>query len=202
VLSKGRLRVGLGVGWTIDELEASGVPWAERGPRTDEALHVLKAIWTTDPVALHGRYDQIPSSSIGLKPIQKPHPPIDLGAFTPAAMRRRAREANGWNLAGVPLAAALETLHAMQEMARDAGRDPQALELVVRANVKFSATPLGADRMDFHGTLAQIGADVAKARQVGATELFFDLWTAHPQVDSVDDWLARMEQRWQMARPT
>jgi hypothetical protein len=86
-------------------------------------------------------------------------------------------------------------------MAREAGRDPQALELVVRANVAFAATPLGADRMDFHGTLEQIGEDVAKARQVGAAELFFDLWTAHPQVDSVDDWLARMEQLWQLARP-
>jgi probable F420-dependent oxidoreductase len=202
VLSKGRLRVGLGVGWSIDELKASGVPWAERGPRTDEALHVLKAIWTTDPVEFHGRYYQIPPSYIGLKPIQKPHPPIYLGAFMPAAMRRLAREANGWNPAGVPLAAALEKFHAIQAMARDAGRDPQALELVVRANAQFSATPLGADRMDFHGTLEQVGEDVAKARQVGATELFFDLWTAYPQVDSVDDWLARMEQLWQLARPS
>jgi probable F420-dependent oxidoreductase len=202
VLSKGRLRVGLGVRWNMDALEASGVPWAERGPRTDEALHVLKAIWTTDPVEFHGRYSQIPPAYIGLKPIQKPHPPIYLAAFTPAAMPRLAREANGWNLAGVPLTAVLEKLHAMQQMARDAGRDPQALELVVRANVKFSATPLGADRMDFHGTLDQIGADVAKARQVGATELFFDLWTAHPQVHSVDDWLARMAQLWQIARPS
>jgi alkanesulfonate monooxygenase SsuD/methylene tetrahydromethanopterin reductase-like flavin-dependent oxidoreductase (luciferase family) len=120
----------------------------------------------------------------------------------PAAMRRLAREANGWNPAGVPLAAALEKFHAIQAMARDAGRDPQALELVVRANVQFSATPLGADRMDFHGTLEQVGEDVAKARQVGATELFFDLWTAYPQVDSVDDWLARMEQLWRLARPS
>jgi hypothetical protein len=58
----------------------------------------------------------------------------------------------------------------------------------------------GADRLDFHGTLEQIGADVAKARQVSATELFFDLWTVHPQVDSVDDLLGRMEQLWEMAR--
>jgi probable F420-dependent oxidoreductase len=159
VLSKGRLRVGLGVGWNIDELEASGVPWAERGTRTDEALHVLKAVWTTEPVEFHGRYYRIPPSYIGLKPIQKPHPPIYLGAFTPAAIRRLAHEANGWNLAGVPLAAVPEKLHVMQEMAREAGRNPKGLELVVRANVEFSAKPLRADRMDFHGTLEQIGED-------------------------------------------
>jgi alkanesulfonate monooxygenase SsuD/methylene tetrahydromethanopterin reductase-like flavin-dependent oxidoreductase (luciferase family) len=110
----------------------------QRGTRTDEALHVLKAIWTTNPVKFHSRYYQIPSAYIGLKPIQKPHPPLYLGAFTPAAMRRLARDANGWHLAGVPLAAAPEPLHAMQAMARDAGRYPQALELVVRANVAFS----------------------------------------------------------------
>jgi len=202
ILSKGRLRVGLGVGWNIDEVEASGVPWAERGKRTDEALHVLKAIWTTDPVEFHGRYYQIPPSYVGPKPIQKPHPPIYMGAFTPASLRRLAREANGWNLVGVPLAAAPEMLHAIQEMARAAGRDPNALELVVRANVEFSAKPLGVDRADFHGTLEQIGEDVAKARQVGAAELFFDLWAAHPEVDSVDDWLTRMEQLWQIARPS
>jgi hypothetical protein len=60
----------------------------------------------------------------------------------------------------------------------------------------------GTHRLDFHGTLEQIGADVAKTRQVGTAELFFDLWTAHPQVDSVDDWLARIEPLWQMARPS
>jgi hypothetical protein len=73
---------------------------------------------------------------------------------------------------------------------------------VVRANVEFSEKMVGPDRMDFHGTLEQIGADVAKARQVGATELFFDLWTAHPRVDSIEDWLERMEQLWQIARPS
>jgi hypothetical protein len=77
-----------------------------------------------------------------------------------------------------------------------------ALELVLRANVVFSATPLGVDRLDFHGRWERIDTDVAKARQVSATELFFDLWTAHLQVDSVDDRLARMGQLRQMARPS
>jgi len=202
ILSKGRLRVGLGVGWNIDEVEAAGVPWTERGRRADEALQLMKAIWTTDPVEFNGKYYQIPRSYIGAKPTQKPHPPIYLGAFTPAAMRRIAREANGWNLVGVPLASVPEMFNAIKEMAREAGRDPNALELVVRANVEFSAKPLGADRLDFHGTLEQIGEDVAEARQVGATELFFDLWAAHPEIDELDDWLTRMEQLWQIARPS
>jgi alkanesulfonate monooxygenase SsuD/methylene tetrahydromethanopterin reductase-like flavin-dependent oxidoreductase (luciferase family) len=118
------------------------VPWAERGKLTNEALHVLKAIWTTDPVEFHGRYYQIPPSYIGLKPIQKPHPPIYMAAFTPASMRRLARVANGWNPAGVPLAAAPEKLQAIQEMAREAGRDPKALELIVADSPGFSGKTL------------------------------------------------------------
>jgi probable F420-dependent oxidoreductase len=202
ILSKGRLRRGLGVGWNIDEVESAGVPWAERGKRADEALQLLKALWTTNPVEFNGNYYHIPSSYVGPKPIQKPHPPIYLGAFTPAAMRRIAHHGNGWNLVGVPLASVPVIFERIKEMAREIGRDPKALELVVRANVEFSEKMVGPDRMDFHGTLEQIGADVAKARQVGATELFFDLWTAHPRVDSIEDWLERMEQLWQIARPS
>jgi len=194
VLSGGRLRVGFGVGWLPDEFEAVGVPWAERGKRADEALRVLKAIWTTDPVEFHGTYYRIPRSYIGLKPVQKPHPPIYMGAFVPAAMARIAREANGWTPVGLPLAAVPDMFRTIKAMARDLGRDADALELVVRANVVFAERPLGPDRSDYHGTLEQIADDVAKTRRVGATEIFFDLWAAHPQVNSVDDWLTRMEQ--------
>jgi probable F420-dependent oxidoreductase len=200
ILSNGRLKVGLGVGWNSDEADAAGVPWSERGKRTDEALQLMKALWTMNPVKFNGKYYQIPSSYIGAKPIQKPHPPIYLGAFTPAAMRRIARHANGWNVVGVPLASVPMMFDRIKEMAREIGRDPDTLELVVRANVEFSARTLGPDRMDFHGTLEQIGADVIKARQVGATELFFDLWTAYPEVDSIAAWLERMEQLWQIAK--
>lgn len=194
VLSGGRLRVGFGVGWLPEEFEAVGVPWAGRGKRADEALRVLKAIWTTDPVEFHGEHYQIPRSFVGPKPVQKPHPPIYMGAFVPAAMRRIAREANGWTPVGVPLAAVPEMFGAIKAMAREAGRDPDALELVVRANVAITEQPLGADRSDYHGTLEQIAEDVARTRRIGATEMFFDLWAARPKVNSVDDWLTRMEQ--------
>jgi alkanesulfonate monooxygenase SsuD/methylene tetrahydromethanopterin reductase-like flavin-dependent oxidoreductase (luciferase family) len=145
-----------------DEFEAVGVPWAGRGKRADEALRVLKAIWTTNPVEFHGAYFRVPRSHIGPKPIQKPHPPIYMAAFTSPAMARIAREANGWMAVGVPLTAIPDMFAGIKGMARQAGRDPDALELVVRANVVFSDRPLGADRSDYHGTLEQIAEDVAK----------------------------------------
>jgi alkanesulfonate monooxygenase SsuD/methylene tetrahydromethanopterin reductase-like flavin-dependent oxidoreductase (luciferase family) len=76
VLSGGRLRVGLGMGWSPDEYEAAGVPWQDHGRRADECIRVLKTIWTTNPVEFQGTYYRIPKSMINLKPVQKPHPPI------------------------------------------------------------------------------------------------------------------------------
>src|SRR5437588_3939734 len=102
-LSNGRLRVGLGLGWSKDEMDATGVDIKQRGAMADEFLHVLKAIWTTNPVEFHGNFYQVPKSYIGPKPVQKPHPPISLAAFAPAALKRLAKFADGWNPVAIPV---------------------------------------------------------------------------------------------------
>jgi alkanesulfonate monooxygenase SsuD/methylene tetrahydromethanopterin reductase-like flavin-dependent oxidoreductase (luciferase family) len=153
---------------------------------------VLKTIWTTDPVEFDGEYHTIPRSWIGPKPIQKPHPPIYLGAFSPKAVARVARLAQGWIVVAYPLPAMAEMFAAIKAMASEVGRDPDALELLVRANVELFDQPLGDDRMIFTGTLDQVSADVAAAREIGTTELMFDV-TFDPGVESVEDILRLME---------
>lgn len=199
VLSRGRLRVGFGVGWSPDEYEAVGTPWPERGKRADELIRALKTIWTTDPVEFQGTYCQIPKSFIGPKPVQKPHPPIYMAAYTPSAMRRVATEANGWFPVGIPIGGLTQMFAGIKQLAQEAGRNPSALELIVRANVEISDATLQKDRADFAGTLVQIAGDIAATRKLGATELLFDVQFS-PGVDAVDDILARMEQLWQVAR--
>src|ERR1041384_7346292 len=105
ILSRGRLRLGFGIGWSPDEYEAAGVPWKDRGRRADESLTTLKAIWTNETVEIQGAGFKISKSYFGLRPVQKPHPPIYMAAFTPGAMKRAAREANGWFPVGIPLSA-------------------------------------------------------------------------------------------------
>jgi probable F420-dependent oxidoreductase len=105
VLSGGRACVGLGNGWSADEFEAVGVAAQGRGKRIDEALTILKAVWTDDPIEFEGEFFRIPRSFVQPKPVQKPHPPIYYAAFAPAAMRRVALGADGWNPAGLPPAA-------------------------------------------------------------------------------------------------
>src|SRR5262245_2954120 len=199
VLSGGRLRVGFGTGWSLDEYEAAGAPWEERGKRADEIIAALKTIWTTDPVEFQGKYYRIPKSFIGPKPVQKPHPPIYMAAYAPPAMKRVAKEANGWFPVGVPLAAVPRMFEGIKGMAKEAGRDPGSLELIVRANVEFSQAPINQDRADFAGALEQIAGDVAETRKLGAAEIVFDVQFS-PGVETVDNIGARMEQLFQISR--
>ena len=174
VLSKGRLRVGLGVGWSPDEMEAAGADMKVRGARADEFLRVLKTIWTTDPAEHHGRFFSVPKSHIGPKPVQKPHPPIYLAAYTPPAMKRVATMANGWNPAGVPIEGMKQMFAGIQHMAKEAGRDAAELGMIVRANLVITEKPIEKDRFIFVGSLDQIREDIAACEKIGAEEVFLE----------------------------
>jgi probable F420-dependent oxidoreductase len=199
VLSKGRLRVGFGIGWSSDEYKAVGSNWDVRGKRFAEALQALKTIWTTDPVEFHGDFFDIPRSVIGPKPAQKPHPPIYMAAYTPPALKRVARDSNGWHPVGIPPAGVAQMFEGIKETARQAGRDPSELELVMRANAELTDTPLGDDRGPFCGTTEQITADITATKEIGATQLLFDP-TFDPAVRSIDDYVGRMELYASLAR--
>jgi len=142
-LSNGRLRVGLGLGWSKDEMDATGAEMKNRGARADEFLQVLKAIWTTNPVEYQGRFFRIPKSYIYPKPVQKPHPPIYLAAFAPPALKRLAQMADGWNPVAIPASGMAQMFKAINQMAQDAGREPGSLAMIVRANLEVTDNPLG-----------------------------------------------------------
>jgi len=199
VLSKGRLVAGLGLGWSPDEFDAVGTSIKDRGKRASEALRVLHAIWTTDPVEFSGKYYKIPKSIMYPKPVQKPHPPIYMAAFTPEAMKRTARHADGWMPVGIPVAGMAQMFGGIKKLAEEAGRDPSKLELVVRAHPYFSDKPLGDDRFIFTGSADQIKADIAATRKLGANELFFDVQFS-PGVNTLDANVALMERLWELAK--
>jgi probable F420-dependent oxidoreductase len=192
VLSNGRLRVGFGIGWSTDEYQAVGSDWHTRGKRSTEALEALKTIWTTDPVEFKGEFFTIPRSTIGPKPVQKPHPPIYMAAYTPSALERVARYSDGWHPAGIPPAAVGQMFEGIKAQAKEAGRDPSELELVMRGNVEVTDELLGDDRGPFTGTTEQISADIAATKEIGASQLIFDP-TFDATVTSVDDYIARIE---------
>ena len=201
VLSRGRLRVGFGIGWSPDEYEAAGAPWQDRGKRADESIEVLKKIWTTDPVEFQGKHYRIAKSFIGPKPVQKPHPPIYLAAFTPSAMKRVAAEAHAWLPVGIPLSDVGAMFEAIKNMAKEAGRDPSALELIVTAGVEIHKRPIEKERIEFTGSVEQIGEDFATARKVGAAEIAIYAQFLAPD-ETAEDLIARMEDLWRVAKQT
>ena len=198
ILSGGRLRLGLGQGWSKDEFDAVGVSMKGRGRRADEFISVIKAIWTTDPVEFDGEFYHVPKSIILPKPVQKPHPPIYLAAFSPSGMKRAATMASGWFPAGVPPAGLQQMISGLRGMAEEAGRNPAELEIVVRANLMVTKEPLGDQRYICTGSPDEIRSDIAATRELGVTELHFDP-SFSPDGVSSEGFLRTMEQMKELA---
>lgn len=179
ILSKGRLNVGLGLGWSPDEMEATGADIKVRGARADEFIQVLKALWTTDPSEFHGKFFSLSKSHINAKPVQKPHPPIYIAAFAPAALKRVASMADGWNPTGLSVEAMAQMFGAIKQMAEAAGRNPSELKMIVRGNLVLRDKPVEKDRPIFMGTADQIRQDIAACEKIGADEVFLELGFTH-----------------------
>jgi probable F420-dependent oxidoreductase len=175
IVCGGRLDVGLGVGWSEDEYQASGVPFPERGARFEEFLHCLHALWGDDPVEFDGRFYAVPRSLFQPKPQQRPSPPILLGGYAPATIRRAATLADGYVGGNVPLAQVVPLVAQLRGAAEKAGRDPASVRVVSRGSVRLVEEPLGDDRRPLFGSLDQIRQDVARYREAGLDELFIEL---------------------------
>ena len=176
VVSGGRLDVGLSLGWSQDEYEACGVPFTERGARLDEYLRCLQALWSDDPVEFSGRFYTVPRSLCRPKPQQRPRPPILVGGYAPATVRRAATLGDGYLGGNVPLARVVPLVEELRAAAAAAGRDPASLRIVCRGSVRLFDEPLaGDDRRPLWGSLDQIRTDVARYRDAGLDELFFEL---------------------------
>jgi probable F420-dependent oxidoreductase len=193
ILSGGRARVSLGLGWSKDEMDAVGADMTKRGATADEFLQVLKAVWTTDPVEFHGKFFRIAKSYIGPKPVHKPHPPIYMAAFAPPALKRLAKFADGWNPVALPADAMAQMFGSVKQMAQAEGRDPASLQMFVRANLDIKDAPLPEGRWIFTGTLEQIKDDIAACRKIGAHEIDFDP-TFSNGAQQLETWLRIMEQ--------
>jgi hypothetical protein len=152
----------------------------------------MHAIWKDDPVEFQGKRFKIAKSTIRPKPLQKPHPPVIMAAYAPAALKRVATLSDGWHPVGLPLPAMKQMWESVQEMAREAGRDPSQLQLVVRANFTITPEQQDENRMIFTGSEDQIRQDTEGVRDLGADEVIFDPTTG-PNGDTIDSWLESME---------
>ena len=135
VLSGGRLRLGIGVGWNAVEFEALNETFENRGRRSAEQIAVLRALWTQPVVDFRGEFHRISHAGLNPMPIQRPIPvwfgvgSRDHPVPPAAALRRIARLADGWSPNFAPDAQGRALVASVHRYAREAGRDPAALPL-------------------------------------------------------------------------
>lgn len=128
ILSGGRLRLGVGLGWNEVEYQALGENFHNRGARVEEQIALLRALWTRPLVDFHGRWHHIPDAGINPLPIRRPIP-IWMGGYVEPVLDRVGRLADGWLLvspAGPQIEQHLERIRASAEQA---GRDPATIGL-------------------------------------------------------------------------
>src|SRR6478672_12932920 len=125
--SQGRFLFGVGGGWNQDEMEDHGTVYATRFKRVRESIEAMKAIWTKEKAEYHGEFVNFDPMIARPKPVQKPHPPIHVGGVFPHGARRAIRYGDGW----IPTARGViaEVLPKFREMAKEAGRDPDSIEI-------------------------------------------------------------------------
>ncbi|MDR7420370.1 MAG: LLM class F420-dependent oxidoreductase, partial [Armatimonadota bacterium] len=147
VLSGGRLRLGVGLGWNSVEYEALGMGFQNRGRRIVEQIQVLRALWTHETVTFRGRWHTIVEAGISPLPVQRPIP-VWMGGAADIAFKRVARIADGWMYGGgLPNPFTRPRARTPQEMVevlrrevRAAGRDPATVGIEARVSVA-SGTP-------------------------------------------------------------
>lgn len=166
VLSGGRLRLCVGLGWMREELEACGTDFASRGRRADEMIDAMRVLWSEsgpEGASFNGEFVSFANAHSYPKPARPEGIPIHIGGTSPASMRRAAQRGDGWQPLGI---GGEELRNAMADMRRQletSGRDPANFEI----SISGVAPKITAETID---KLASAGADRLIASSV-ATEL-------------------------------
>jgi probable F420-dependent oxidoreductase len=196
-LSKGRLTLGIGVGWCREEFEAIGAaPFDDRGHVTDEWMAVCKELWTKDEPRFDGKYVKFDDVVFTPKPPQQPIP-IWVGGESGPALRRTARYADCWYPVGTNPHLLMNTVERFKSgvaklhaVAEKAGRDPATIAIALRVLAGPSARPRrtidGAGEM-FTGGAADYAGDIRALQDLGVSAVDVRLFGA-----TVDETLDNM----------
>ncbi|QZT56896.1 LLM class F420-dependent oxidoreductase [Mycolicibacterium austroafricanum] len=176
LLSGGRLRFGVGVGWNAVEYEALGEQFTNRGTRSEEQVELLRQLWTQRTVTFDGRHHRITGAGIAPLPVQRPIP-LWIGAAAPRGYARAGRIADGWFPLVGPGPALDEAKGAVDAAAREAGRDPSEIGM--------------EGRLRWRHDLDQTAADIGEWAEHGASHLSVD--TMRAGLRTVDEHLAVLE---------
>ncbi|MCY4146852.1 MAG: LLM class F420-dependent oxidoreductase [Chloroflexi bacterium] len=173
LLSGGRLRLGIGIGWNEVEYTCLGEEFSTRGARVEEQIHILRQLWTRDLVNISGRFDTIDDAGINPLPLQQPIP-IWIGGAADVALRRAARLSDGYIAGSGDPAKSQASIERYWQHAEDCGR---------------------RETIGLHARLVTESADEGQWEEfvrgwgeLGATEI-----AIYPHGERLEDYLARLD---------
>jgi probable F420-dependent oxidoreductase len=157
-LSKGRLILGVGIGWMPEEFDALGVDFKGRAGMSEEQLQIFNLLWATERPEFKGRYYQFEPVAVNPRPVQQPRFPIWIGGESEAAQRRAAKYADAWFSYFVKITARdlAERFEHVQELAAEAGRGPDDVKLCCVRPIEVTDEPVSQEDESLRGTPAQL----------------------------------------------
>ena len=194
VLTDGRMICGVGVGWLEKEFDTLGVPYAERGPMSDEFLEIFKTLWTQAHPEFHGNYYDIEGIQFYPKPVQQPHIPIWVGGHSRPALRRVARYGDCWHTTRQTPDFVAQNLPYLREQAERAGRDPASISISLKRSLHFTDLDAAEEEASVRtggvviATTQEVIDDVYYCRELGINQLTYDF-----RVDGLDAGIRVME---------
>ncbi|MEO3885403.1 LLM class F420-dependent oxidoreductase [Nonomuraea sp. B5E05] len=175
LLTGGRFRFGVGLGWNQVEYEALGQDFATRGRRIEEQVGLMRRLWSEESVTFEGAFDRVTGAGLAPLPVRRPIP-VWFGAQSPPAYRRAGRLADGWFPQMSPGPKLDEAKAIVEEAASQAGRDPSAIGM--------------EGRVRWTGDAGELGALAGRWREAGATHLAVN--TMKAGLSSVDEHIAAL----------
>ncbi len=175
LLTGGKFRLGVGIGWNRVEYEALGQDFSTRGRRLEEQITLLRRLWTEQSVTFSGTFDQITGAGLAPLPVQRPIP-VWVGAQSPPAYRRAGRLADGWFPQMAPGPQLDAACRIVTEAAAQAGRDPAGLGM--------------EGRLRWQENQDSLAAAMRQWQDAGATHLSVN--TMGAGLTTVDDHLAAL----------
>lgn len=200
VLSRGRVIVGLGVGWMKEEFDnLKAPPFHERGRVTDEYISAFRELWTKENPSFNGEYCNFSDIIFLPKPVQKPTIPIWIGGHSKQALRRAGKLGDGWHpIGGVPTIPlepedVARDLEMLAGYAQKAGRNPKNIRVALKGSLFDREKQIApGKRRRFLGDAEEIASDIRDYRQVGVDTMIFDVRRPTP-TETLErmEWMAK-----------
>ena len=180
-LSGGRFILGVGVGWAMEEFQALGVPFHQRGAMSNEYLAAIKSLWTSDLASYDGQFVSFESVNMTPRPVRDPHPPIWVGGSSDAAIRRAVRFGNAWH----PIRFEIPWLRSdgLSRLRRMAAEEemPEP-DLCPRIKIHLTDSPVAEEgREAGDGSMDQIRQDLEALQSLGARYVVLDTYLDDPE---------------------